>query len=66
MTYDHIPLNGTRKKNPKTLADHRDKVNFPPFQHWKFNDKDETRMCRKSHWKGPLDKGILTKMRANY
>jgi len=28
MSFDHIPLNNTRKKNPKSLADHRDKVNF--------------------------------------
>jgi hypothetical protein len=40
MTFDHIPLNNTRKKNPKSLADHRDKVNFPPFQHWKFDETD--------------------------
>jgi len=57
MTFDHIPLNGTRKKNPKSLADHRDKVNFPPFQHWKFDDKDELICVGKSHWKGDLIKG---------
>ena len=55
MSFDHIPLNNTRKKNPKSLADHRDKVNFPPFQHWKFNDADELICVGKSHWKGPLD-----------
>ena len=59
MTFDHIPLNGIRKKNPKTIADHRDKVNFPPFQHWKFDDETgETLICvGKSHWTGPLDTG---------
>ena len=57
MTFDHIPLNGTRKKNPKSLADHRDKVNFPPFQHWKFDDKGELICVGKSHWKGDLIKG---------
>jgi hypothetical protein len=61
MTFDHIPLNGTRKKNPKSLADHRDKVNFPPFQHWKFNDKDELICVGKSHWKGDLVKGKFDK-----
>jgi len=63
MTFDHIPLNGTRKKNPKSLADHRDKVNFPPFQHWKFDDKDpEKLICvGKSHWKGDLEKGKFDK-----
>ena len=63
MSFDHIPLNSTRKKNPKSLADHRDKVNFPPFQHWKFNDEDpEKLICvGKSHWKGDLEKGYFDK-----
>ena len=61
MTYDHIPLNNTRKKNPKSLADHRDKVNFPPFQHWKFNENDELVCVGKSHWRGSLDKGKFDK-----
>ena len=61
MTFDHIPLNNTRKKNPKSLADHRDKVNFPPFQHWRFNDEDELVCVGKSHWKGTLDAGHFDK-----
>ena len=61
MTFEHIPLNNTRKKNPKSLADHRDKVNFPPFQHWKFNDADDLVCVGKSHWKGDLVKGKFDK-----
>ena len=61
MTFDHIPLNNTRKKNPKTLADHRDKVNFPPFQHWKFNETDILVCVGKSHWKGDLETGKFNK-----
>jgi len=63
MTFDHIPLNNVRKKNPKSLADHRDKVNFPPFQHWKFDDETgKTLVCvGKSHWKGDLEKGHFDK-----
>jgi hypothetical protein len=61
MTFDHIPLNNTRKKNPKSLADHRDKVNFPPFQHWKFNEEDQLVCVGKSHWKGDLVKGKFDK-----
>ena len=61
MTYDHIPTNTTRKKNPKTVADGRDKVNFPPFQHWKFNENDELECVGKSHWKGDLEKGHFDK-----
>ena len=61
MTYDHIPTNTTRKKNPKTVADGRDKVNFPPFQHWKFNENDELECVGKSHWRGDLEKGHFDK-----
>lgn len=61
MTFDHIPLNGVRKKNPKSTADKHDKVNFPPFQHWKFNDEDELICVGKSHWKGDLEKGHFDK-----
>ncbi len=61
MTFDHIPLNSTRKKNPKTIADGRDKVNFPPFQHWKFDENDILVCVGKSHWKGDLEKGKFNK-----
>jgi hypothetical protein len=61
MTYDHVPGNTTRKKNPKSTADKHDKVNFPPFQHWKFNDEDELICVGKSHWKGDLEKGHFDK-----
>jgi hypothetical protein len=63
MTFDHIPLAPGRKKTTKTTADAHDKVNFPPFQHWKFEEADpETLVCvGKSHWKGPLDTGVFSK-----
>ena len=61
MTFDHIPMNNTRKKNPKTDADHRDKVNFPPFQHWKFDENDLLVCVGKSHWRGGIDKGKFSK-----
>lgn len=57
MTYDHIPTNDTRKKNQKTISDSRERVNFPPFQHWKYDDKDNLICVGKSHWKGDLDTG---------
>ena len=41
MTYDHIPLEPGRKRKPKTEADHRAKINFPPFQHYKFDASDK-------------------------
>lgn len=61
MSFDHIPLNGTRKKNPKSTADKHEKVNFPPFQHWRFNENDELECVGKSHWKGDLETGYFDK-----
>ena len=61
MTFNHIPLAPGRKKTTKTTADSHEKVNFPPYQHWKFNDTDELVCVGKSHWKGPLDTGKFSK-----
>lgn len=61
MTYEHVPTNATRKKNPKSTADKHDKVNFPPFQHWKFDENDELVCVGKSHWKGGLKTGKFDK-----
>jgi len=61
MTFDHIPLAPGRKKTVKSTADGHDKVNFPPFQHWKFDDAGELTCVGKSHWKGPLDTGHFSK-----
>jgi len=56
MTFDHIP-NSARKAKPKTIADSKMKVNFPPFQHWRYNDQDELMCVAKSHWKDGLQNG---------
>ena len=61
MTFDHIPLAPGRKKTVKSTADGHDKVNFPPFQHWKFDDQDQLICVGKSHWKGTLDTGVFCK-----
>ena len=61
MTFDHIPLAPDRKKTTKTTADKHEKVNFPPFQHWKFNDEDQLECVGKSHWRGTLDKGNFSR-----
>jgi hypothetical protein len=61
MTYDHIPLEPGRKRTPKSAADHREKVNFPAFQHWKFDDTDQLICVGKSHWKGDVTKGKFCK-----
>lgn len=61
MTFDHIPLAPGRKKTTKTTADSHEKVNFPPFQHWKFNDSDELVCIGKSHWRGGMKTGKFSK-----
>jgi hypothetical protein len=61
MTYDHIPLEPGRKRTPKSAADHREKVNFPAFQHWKFDETDQLVCVGKSHWKGGMIKGKFCK-----
>ena len=61
MTYDHIPLSPGRRKTTKTTADSHEKVNFPPFQHWKFDDQGELICVGKSHWRGPIDTGKFSK-----
>lgn len=61
MTYDHIPEEPGRKKNPKSIADTKIKLNFPPFKHYKFNDQNEIELVGKSHWKGDLDTGSFNK-----
>jgi hypothetical protein len=61
MSFEHIPLAPGRKKTLKNTADSHDKVNFPPFQHWKFDDNDNLICVGKSHWKGPLSTGYFSK-----
>jgi hypothetical protein len=61
MSYDHIPAEHGRKKNPKSEADKRAKVNFKPFQHWKFDENDNLVCVGKSHWKGDLETGYFDK-----
>ena len=61
MTFEHIPEDPGRKKNPKTEADKKIKLNFPPFQHFKFNDQDELVCVGKSHWEGGMENGGFSK-----
>lgn len=62
MSYNHIPLEPGRKKNPKRVADHHARVNFVPFVHYmivrnEYTGKDEVKMVLKSHTKdGVFDK----------
>ena len=61
MTFDHIPEEPGRKKNPKTIADTKTKLNFPPFVHYKYNENDELELVGKSHWVGGMENGHFSK-----
>ena len=61
MTFTHIPLAPGRKKTTKTTADAHEKVNFPPYQHWKFDKNDNLECVGKSHWKGGVKTGKFCK-----
>jgi hypothetical protein len=61
MTYDHVPDEPGRKKNPKSVADQKIKLNFPPYQHWKFDDNDNLVCVGKSHWIGGMENGYFSK-----
>jgi len=61
MTFEHVPLAPGRKKTLKNTADSHEKVNFPPFQHWKFDDKDNLICVGKSHWQGGIKTGKFNK-----
>lgn len=37
------------------------KVNFPPFQHFRFDETNTARCIGKSHWKGDLETGEFSK-----
>ena len=57
MMFDHVPLDSERKKNPKQTSDHHTKVNFPPCQHDRLDDKRKLVCVGKSHWIGGMDNG---------
>lgn len=61
MTYDHVPDAPGRKRTPKSAADRKERVNFPAFQHWKFDENDELVCVGKSHWKGGVKTGKFSK-----
>jgi hypothetical protein len=61
MTFEHVPLAPGRKKTLKNTADSHEKVNFPPFQHWKFDENNNLVCVGKSHWKGGMKTGKFSK-----
>ena len=61
MTFDHIPKAPGRKRKTKTIADEHERCNFPPFQHWKFDENDNLICVGKSHWEGGMQNGSFSK-----
>ena len=61
MTFDHIPEEPGRKKNPKSIADTKIKLPFPPFQHYKYDENNELVRVGKSHWVGGMENGHFSK-----
>jgi hypothetical protein len=65
MTFDHIPEDLKRKNNPKTEADEHTKVNFPPFQHYRLDQKGNLKCVGKSHWIGGMSNGQFSLTHGN-
>ena len=61
MTYEHIPEDPGRKRNPRNVADRKIKVNFPPLKHWKHDKKRNLTCIGKSHWESGLHNGKFNK-----
>ena len=57
MSFEHIPEDLERKKNPKQESDRHTKVNFPPFQHYRLDKKGKPKCVGKSHWIGGMSNG---------
>jgi hypothetical protein len=51
MTFEHIPLEPGRKKNPRNESETKSKCNFPPFKHYGLINGTWEEVAR-SHWKG--------------
>jgi len=56
-TYDHIPDEPGRKRNPKNKKEEKTKLNFPPFKQYALNADGTLREVARSHWKGDLETG---------
>lgn len=56
ITFEHIPLDPSRKARGRQRNSTHVRLNFAPFQHWQW-DGTEWQIVGKSHWKGGLHNG---------
>lgn len=59
MTFEHIPPDPTRRKNPRREAEKYVKLNFPPFKHFVFIGGEWKEVLR-SHWIGGFGNGSFS------
>ena len=68
MTFEHIPDEPGRKANPKTVADHKVKLPFPPFKHYIIDNSLIREVGISHHNKNKefdLESGAITATLAN-
>ena len=68
MTFEHIPDEPGRKANPKTVADHKVKLPFPPFKHYVIDGNDIREVGVSHHNKNKefdIETGRITATLAN-
>ena len=60
--YDDIEDTSTKKDVDNMV---HEKVNFPPFQHYKLDDTNTFKCVGKSHWEGGMENGHFNKDHGN-
>ena len=68
MTFDHIPDEPGRKANPKSVADHKIKLPFPPYKHYVIDGNDIREVGISHHNKNKefdIETGRITATLAN-
>ena len=68
MTFEHIPDEPGRKANPKTVADHKIKLPFPPYKHYVIDGNDIREVGISHHNKNKefdIETGRITATLAN-
>jgi len=51
--------------DPELINPVRQRLNFPPFEHWRIDENKEKYSVGRSHWKGDLETGSFSKDHGN-